>query len=101
MSVLVSSDPKHAHAWQPCLRCDCRGPLYAPVRLEEGGEGGEGGSPAARGLARKAWANSYDSLPSSAALDDGLDPAAQLPLDRRAAAAAAALTCFVSPFQAA
>lgn len=26
------------------------------------------------GLHRNAWATSYDSLPSSAALDDGLDP---------------------------
>jgi len=26
------------------------------------------------GLRRNAWATSYDSLPSSAALDDGLDP---------------------------
>ena len=25
-------------------------------------------------LQRKAWASSYDSLPSSSALDDGLDP---------------------------
>ena len=35
-------------------------------------------------LQRKAWASSYDSLPSSSALDDGLDP--QPPhLDRCAA----------------
>lgn len=38
-------------------------------------------SDAPHGLQRKTWANSYDSLPSSAALDDGLDPARQA-LDR-------------------
>lgn len=60
--------------------------MYAPVGAEDGGEGGA--SPSARGLARRGWAGSYDSLPSSAALDDGLDPAGAQPLDRRAAAVA-------------
>lgn len=53
----------------------CSGPLYAAVGtqqetlfpLEEG-------EPEEARLRRKTWASSYDSLPSSQALDDGLDP---------------------------
>ena len=48
----------------------CRGPAYAAVGLAQETVFPLEGS----GLRRSAWASSYDSLPSSAALDDGLDP---------------------------
>ncbi|CAL8467488.1 g7026 [Coccomyxa elongata] len=47
-----------------------RGPAYAAVGVAQETVFPLEGS----GLRRSAWATSYDSLPSSAALDDGLDP---------------------------
>lgn len=48
-----------------------RGPAYAAVGVAQ-----ETVFPLeGNGLRRSAWATSYDSLPSSVALDDGLDPA--------------------------
>ena len=66
-------------AW--CVSCS--GPVYAAVGTVQetvfalDGEGEEEPQ-----LRRKAWTSSYDSLPSSAALDDGLDPQPQRSLDR-------------------
>jgi hypothetical protein len=57
----------------------CRGPVYAAVGMAQ--ESVFPLDPDPPGLQRKAWAMSYDSLPSSAALDDGLDPERH-PLDR-------------------
>ncbi|EIE24491.1 hypothetical protein COCSUDRAFT_46826 [Coccomyxa subellipsoidea C-169] len=54
-----------------------KGPAYAAVGVAQETVFPVEGS----GLRRSAWASSYDSLPSSAALDDGLDPE-PAPLDR-------------------
>lgn len=80
-----------------------RGPVYAAVGVAQetvfplddpdgdsprfGGPSGDGfgggGAGGGGGLVRKGWANaSFDSLPSSAALDDGLDPQRSASLEK-------------------
>ena len=60
----------------------CRGPVYAAVGTQQETVFPLDGAHDASQLHRKAWATSYDSLPSSAALDDGLDPQPNHHLDR-------------------
>ena len=73
--------------------CARRGPVYAAVGTTaetvfplEGGDADpphHHGPPGGGGLQRRGWASaSYDSLPSSAALDDGLDPQRSASLER-------------------
>lgn len=66
-------------AW--CVSCS--GPVYAAVgTVQETVFPLDGDGEEEPQLRRKAWTSSYDSLPSSAALDDGLDPQPQRSLDR-------------------
>ena len=52
----------------------CSGPMYAAVGTAQETVFPLAGAGELASLQRKAWASSYDSLPSSSALDDGLDP---------------------------